>query len=135
MKKTYKQGKIVDALCRFSKEKEDSEEEAKYRPVVILADLEDDVWVCEITSTIRENDKEIPLLDSDFSYGQLPKKSCIKPGKIQTVSKENIRKEYGQLRRKKTEAIIEKIQDILRKETEVKETSRPKALQRPSKPK
>ncbi len=89
---------------------------AKRRPAVVVAELEgDDLILCQITSQEVRDKYAVPLGDEDFESGTLKRKSNVRPNRIFTADRHIILYRVGHLKSEKTNQIIEKIVEILRK--------------------
>ena len=89
---------------------------AKRRPAVVVAELEgDDLILCQITSQKVRDKYAVPLGDEDFESGTLKRKSNVRPNRIFTADRHIILYRVGHLKSEKTNQIIEKIVEILRK--------------------
>lgn len=88
--------------------------QSKRRPAIVLADLKgEDIILCQITSQAIRDEYAIPLDPSDFSEGSLPKKSNVRPNRIFTADKAIIIYKAGHVNKRKVDAIIKKLWDIL----------------------
>ena len=81
----YQQGDIISVNYPFS----DDFKKSKLRPAIIISNqksnnLDGDVLICPITSTIRESEFSFLLNDIDLS-DPLPKNSEIRCNKIATI--------------------------------------------------
>ena len=81
----YQQGDIISVNYPFS----DDVKKSKLRPAIIISNqksnnLDGDVLICPITSTIRESEFSFLLNDIDLS-DPLPKNSEIRCNKIATI--------------------------------------------------
>ena len=89
---------------------------AKRRPAVVVAELEgDDLILCQITSQKVRDKYAVPLGDEDFESVTLKRKSNVRPNRIFTADRHIILYRVGHLKSEKTNQIIEKIVEILRK--------------------
>ncbi|TFF30428.1 type II toxin-antitoxin system PemK/MazF family toxin [Mucilaginibacter psychrotolerans] len=69
---------------------------SKRRPALVLADLPgNDIILCQITSQQNADAFAVPLMSSDFTSGQLPVSSNIRPTRIFTADKNMIIKKAG----------------------------------------
>ena len=83
----------------------------KRRPAYVAASFEEDIILCQITSSIKA--RSILLSKNDFSQGELPiSTSFIRPDKLFTASKSLILKIIGQVQEKKKEDIQEEISEL-----------------------
>jgi len=87
---------------------------SKRRPALVVADLHgDDVILCQITSTARDDDYAIPLGTADFASGILPTKSVVRPNKIFTADQHLVLYLSGRLKPEKMKEVTAKIVQIL----------------------
>ena len=99
-------GQIVSALFPFS-----DLSSRKYRPALIVAIVDfDDLILCQITSKPYASSMAIVLLESDFTRGNLPIKSYIRPDKLFTAEVLIVSKVYGKLKPAK----LQQVEKILR---------------------
>lgn len=90
--------------------------QAKRRPALVLAALTgDDLILCQITSRQIKDQYAISLNLSDFDEGSLKQKSNIRPNRIFTADRNIILYKIGHLRASKTNSVIEKVIQILKK--------------------
>lgn len=87
--------------------------ETKKRPALILIGLNgDDLILCQITSTKREN--SIEIINTDFEFGQLKNKSFIRIEKIFTLEKNKILYLVGKLKKEKILEIENKLIKLIK---------------------
>jgi mRNA interferase MazF len=90
--------------------------QAKRRPALVIAELKgDDVILCLITSQWVKDEYAIPIDENDFEQGSLKKKSHIRPNRIFTADSNIILYSAGRLKKKRTDDVIEKVIEILRR--------------------
>jgi len=90
--------------------------QAKRRPALVVAALGgDDLILCQITSQSIRDQYAVPLESSEFSTGSLKVKSNIRPNRIFTADRRIILYKAGKLKRAKTDSVINKIIEILKK--------------------
>jgi mRNA interferase MazF len=88
---------------------------SKKRPALVLANLKgDDLIMCSITSS-RIDDYSISLANNDFSEGNLPLSSFIRPHRLFTADKVLVKNKIGALKKKKIDEVMEEIYKILKK--------------------
>ena len=88
----------------------------KSRPAVIVADMQgDDVVLCQITGTQRDDDYTIHLDDYNFIHGNLQGESLIRANKIFTIDKRIIFYKVGMLKDEKLKEVKNKIVDLIRR--------------------
>lgn len=105
----YKQGDIIIVPYPFS----DNFKKYKYRPAVIVSnkksnDLDEDVLICPITSTIRENEFSYHLKEKDTKEA-LPVQSEVRCNKIVTIRKSLIKRKFNYLKQQALREIILKV--------------------------
>ncbi|MGI0495275.1 type II toxin-antitoxin system PemK/MazF family toxin [Alkalinema pantanalense CENA528] len=89
--------------------------DAKKRPALVVAALSgDDLILCQITSQMVRDLNAIPLENSDFQSGSLPKSSNIRPNRLFTADRQIIQSKVGELRSEKLEAVIDRLISILK---------------------
>jgi len=90
--------------------------QAKRRPAQVIAGLEgDDMILCQITSQKVKDRYAIPIDNDDFETGTLKQKSNVRPNRIFTADKQIILYRAGSLKDEKTNEVIERIIEILRR--------------------
>lgn len=88
----------------------------KKRPALVIANLTgDDVILTQITSQQKYDRYSIPLSNRDFQSGGLNQISHIRPNRIFTGDSSIVIKLAGELSPSKTNEVIEKIIEIIRK--------------------
>jgi mRNA interferase MazF len=87
---------------------------SKKRPALVVAQLGgDDVILCMITKTDREDGYSIPLSGKDFDKGALSHDSNIRPNRLFTADSNIINYCAGRLSSKKVSEVTKRIIDIL----------------------
>ena len=87
----------------------------KRRPALVIADWGgDDIMLCQITSQAKRDGLEIPLQAADFSTGQLPIDSHIRPNKIFTADRRIIRYVVGKVDGRKYREAAQRIVELVR---------------------
>ncbi|MGB4334292.1 MAG: type II toxin-antitoxin system PemK/MazF family toxin [Chromatiaceae bacterium] len=73
---------------------------SKLRPVLVMTDVtvSGDFLAAQVTSQIHHR-VQVPLRDSDFELGRLPKTSIVRPDKIFTLNQSLVVRRVGQLSR------------------------------------
>ena len=89
--------------------------DSKKRPAFVLADLTDDVILCQITSKNVRDEHGIALNNADFISGSLPVQSNIRPNRIFTADKNIIIKKAGNVSDVISKSVVDKIIDIITK--------------------
>ncbi len=88
----------------------------KRRPALVIGTLTgDDVMRCQIPSQAINDSYAVPLTNSDFAQGKLPRPSHIRPNRIFTADSNIVLYRAGRLRRKKLQEVIAKIVEIVSK--------------------
>jgi len=105
----YKQGDIIIVPYPFS----DNFKKYKYRPAVIVSnkksnDLDEDVLICPITSTIRENEFSYKLTENDTKE-PLPVQSEVRCNKIVTIRKSLIKTNFNLLEQQALLKMLRKV--------------------------
>lgn len=89
--------------------------EQKARPAVVLADLSGpDVILCQITSKPARDRYSVVVDDADFLEGSLKYPSSVRANQIFTLEKTVVRYRIGQLKKEKTEEIVQVVISFLR---------------------
>ena len=86
----------------------------KKRPALVIAVLEEDLILCQITSKYKRDNYAISLNQSDFIEGNLKIDSYIRPNKIFTVHKDLILYKIGHIKEEKLYEVLEKLEEILK---------------------
>lgn len=87
---------------------------AKRRPALVIASLTgDDVILCQITSKSVADSYAIPVTNSDFTSGGLPRDSNIRPNRLFTADANIILYRAGVLTSKKVQEVVAKIIQIV----------------------
>jgi mRNA interferase MazF len=105
----YKQGDIIILPYPFS----DDLKKYKYRPAVVISnqkcnDLDDDLLICPITSTIRENEFSHLLKEQDTKE-TLPVQSEVWCNNIVTIRKSLIKRKFNHLKQQALRKVIQKV--------------------------
>ena len=109
----YQQGDIISVNYPFS----DDFKKSKLRPAIIISNqksnnLDGDVLICPITSTIRESEFSFLLNDIDLS-DPLPKNSEIRCNKIATIRSSLILNKISALNIEALRIVLLKIKSAL----------------------
>ncbi len=89
---------------------------AKRRPALVVTAFEgDDLLLCQITSQAVRDDNAVPLAESDFASGGLPRPSHARPNRLFTADHRLILYRAGHLAPQKVEAVIAAIERLLRR--------------------
>lgn len=96
-----------------------NQQDVKIRPALVVSSNKvneklKDVWVTSISSQKGENPFLIPLSENDLSLGKLKKNSWVKYNIVFAVEKSLIRKKVGEIKKDKLEAILLKMQSVLK---------------------
>ncbi|MBK8636877.1 MAG: type II toxin-antitoxin system PemK/MazF family toxin [Chromatiaceae bacterium] len=80
---------------------------SKLRPVLVMTDVmvSGDFLAAQVTSQTHHRVR-VPLRDSDFELGQLPKASIVRPDKIFTLNQSLVVRRVGRLNRLAFERIL-----------------------------
>ncbi len=90
--------------------------QSKRRPALVIAELTGkDVILCQITSQWINDEYAIMIDDKDFQIGSLKQRSHIRPNRIFTADSGIILYSVGQLKKKKSDDVIDKLIEILRR--------------------
>lgn len=82
---------------------------SKRRPAVVIAKVQNDLILCQITSRLKDEGSNIILKIEDIEDGTLRAESVIRPDKIFTADKEIILYRVGTLKKKKLEGVKNKL--------------------------
>ncbi len=86
---------------------------SKFRPALVVARAEfENVILCQITSKSYTSSSAIVLKKTDFSNGQLPLTSYIRPDKIFTADLSIISSVVGHLKSAKLDKVLKKIRAL-----------------------
>src|SRR5438445_7053539 len=103
-------GDIVLVLFPFSNLKGQ-----KIRPALVVAKAEFDNFIlCQITSKTYASNIAIQLTPQEFSEGDLPVISYIRPDKLFTAEKSIIQKIAGRLTEKKKQAVLSVLRNMFK---------------------
>ena len=88
---------------------------SKKRPALVIAPLQshNDVILCMITSKNVRDSSAIPLEQRDFTSGNLPRSSNIRPNRLFTADSAIILRKAGQLSPTKIAAVVAEIVAII----------------------
>lgn len=87
---------------------------AKKRPALVLTSLQgNDLILCQITSNLNKDNYAIEILESDFSFGSLNKKSNVRPNRIFTADEQIVLYKVGSLSKHKMNQVISKVIEII----------------------
>ena len=85
----------------------------KRRPALVVAELSDDVILCQITSNKVADTYAIPIKRSDFATGRLRKNSNVRPNRLFTADSKTILYRAGKLKSSKVSEVTAKIIQIM----------------------
>lgn len=110
----YRQGDIVLIPVPFSDLKNQ-----KQRPVLIISgdsynEMAEDIVVLAITSNLKDLKYSVMIESKDLTEGELKVTSTIRADKIYTLSKEIVRKSFGQVNTKVLENVQAKINELIK---------------------
>jgi mRNA interferase MazF len=87
---------------------------SKRRPALVVAPLDgDDLILCQITSQGRTDKYSVNLLRTDFSNGDLPHESTIRPNRLFTADSNIIVRRAGAVSTNKLGQVIQTIIKII----------------------
>jgi len=109
----HKQGDIVLIPVPFS-----DLSKRKQRPVLIISNdyyniMTEDIVVVAITSQLKDLDYSVVIEPKDLDEGQLKVTSAIRADKIYTLSKDIIRKKFGQVNIRILEDVQTKVKNLI----------------------
>ncbi len=85
----------------------------KLRPALVLAQVEfDNLILCQITSKPYSSKMAIPIKPSDFSSGNLPLESFVRPDKLFTADPSIVKNSIGELNLSTKKMILEKVSGL-----------------------
>lgn len=85
----------------------------KIRPALVLAKVEfDNLILCQITSKSYSSRTAISIEHSDFSKGELPLKSFVRPDKLFTADTSILKGVVGELTSSKRKIILQKVRTL-----------------------
>ncbi|MBT4512860.1 MAG: type II toxin-antitoxin system PemK/MazF family toxin [Chloroflexi bacterium] len=87
---------------------------AKRRPALVVAEAEEDLILCQITSQQIRDKHAVLIEEKDFEKGTLKQKSNIRPNRIFTADRHIVLYQAGHLKIDRLNEVIERIVDILR---------------------
>ncbi|MCT2534722.1 type II toxin-antitoxin system PemK/MazF family toxin [Aquibacillus koreensis] len=110
----YKQGDIVLLPVPFS-----DLTNRKQRPVLVISsdsynDMTDDMVVVAITSQLRNLDYSVIIESIDLKEGTLKVTSAIRADKVYTLSKDIVRKKFGQVNTEVMEDVRKKVNELIK---------------------
>lgn len=110
----YKQGDIVLLPVPFS-----DLTNRKQRPVLVISsnsynEVTDDIIVVAITSQLRNLDYSVVIKSEDLKEGKLKIASAIRADKIYTLSKDIVRKKFGQVNAEVMENVRKKVNELIK---------------------
>ncbi|MED3653174.1 type II toxin-antitoxin system PemK/MazF family toxin [Heyndrickxia sporothermodurans] len=110
----YKQGDIVLVPVPFS-----DLTNRKQRPVLVISNdnynkITEDIVVVGITSQLKDLDYSIVINSKDLNEGELKVTSAIRADKVYTLSKDIVRKRFGQVNSEVLKGVRTKINELLK---------------------
>jgi mRNA interferase MazF len=110
----YKQGDIVLIPVPFS-----DLTNKKQRPVLVLSSnsynkMTEDIVAVAITSQLRDLDYSVVIKSEDLKEGELKVTSAIRADKVYTLSKDIVRKKFGQVNSSVLEGVRSKINELIK---------------------
>ncbi|WP_394234121.1 type II toxin-antitoxin system PemK/MazF family toxin [Niallia oryzisoli] len=109
----YKQGEIVLIPVPFSNLTNN-----KQRPVLIISNdyynnMTEDIVVVAITSQLKDLDYSVVIEPKDLDEGKLKVTSAIRADKIYTLSKDIVRKRFGQVNIRILDDVQTKVKSLI----------------------
>ncbi|HLD02852.1 MAG TPA: type II toxin-antitoxin system PemK/MazF family toxin [Candidatus Nanoarchaeia archaeon] len=90
----------------------------KNRPAMIIAKMDgDDVVLCQITGTKRNDGYTIDLTDANFEVGNLMGDSLIRANKLFTVDQKAVLYKVGLVKQEKIKEVEDKVVGLIRGES------------------
>lgn len=88
---------------------------SKKRPALVIAAVQthQDVILCMITSQTARDNSAIPITETDFEQGHLPKESNVRPNRLFTADANLILRTAGKLSSAKIEEVVAEIVKII----------------------
>lgn len=87
---------------------------SRRRPALVIAPLQnDDVILCMITSQAVKDGNAVPLTNSDFVSGGLPRQSNIRPNRLFAADSRIILRSAGRLSDGKMQQVVGAIVEIV----------------------
>jgi mRNA interferase MazF len=110
----FKQGEIVLIPVPFSDLTNN-----KQRPVLVISNdnynkMTEDIVVVAITSQLKDLDYSVVIESKDLNVGDLKVTSAIRADKVYTLSKDIVRKKFGQVNSEVLEGVRTKINELLK---------------------
>jgi len=96
----------------------------KKRPVLILSNNKynqstEDIIVAAITSNINDKFYAVKITNNDMEQGELLRESCVRADKLYTLSKSKIIKNFGTVKSKTIQVVINKIFSVFEQENPI----------------
>ncbi len=83
---------------------------AKLRPALVLVELpNNEAVLCMITSSEIVDGFSIPLLVSDFTHGDLPHNSYIRPNRLFTADVSRVQRVRGTIAKQKLQEVLVRV--------------------------
>lgn len=110
----YKQGDIVLVPVPYS-----DLTNRKQRPVLVISSdiynkMTEDIVVVAITSQLKELDYSVVIESKDLTEGELKVTSAIRADKVYTLSKNIVRKKFGQVNSEILEGVRTKLNELIK---------------------
>lgn len=110
----FKQGEIVLIPVPFS-----DLTNKKQRPFLVISNgsynkMTKDIVVIAITSQLRNLDYSVVLESKDFKEGELKVTSAIRADKVYTLSKDIVRKKFGQVNSEVLSGVRTKVNELIK---------------------
>lgn len=110
----FKQGDIVLIPVPYS-----DLTNKKQRPVLVISNdnynkMTEDLVVVAITSQLKDLDYSVIIESKDLNEGELKVTSAIRADKVYTLSKDIVRKKFGEVNSEVLEGVRTKINELLK---------------------
>ncbi|HHY73066.1 MAG TPA: type II toxin-antitoxin system PemK/MazF family toxin [Bacillus bacterium] len=110
----YKQGDIVLVAVPYS-----DLTNRKQRPALVISNdnynqVTEDLVVAAITSQLKDLDYSVVIEPKDLNEGELKVTSAIRADKVYTLSKDIIRKKFGQVNSEVLEGVRTKLNELIK---------------------
>jgi mRNA interferase MazF len=110
----YKQGEIVLIPVPFSDLTNN-----KQRPILVISNdnynkMTEDLVVVAITSQLKDLDYSVVIESKDLNEGELKVTSAIRVDKVYTLSKDIVRRKFGQVNTEVLEGVSNKINELIK---------------------
>ena len=87
--------------------------QSKRRPALVLSELQgEDIILCQITSQNVRDRYSISLSDNDFEFGNIKRRSNIRPNRIFTADKNIVLYKIGGISEQKLTKVLEEVRKL-----------------------